>query len=245
MRMDNANKAIALCKKQLEKTPNDAFVHNILGEIHLKKMAYTKALKAFNKAIDLAPNSFIPYRNLATTYTVQKKTGEAIKQLEKLLKEDPENIRPAFLIGVLSENANDRPKALSHYRMVVEKEPNFMPALNNLAFLIAEKGGSKKELKEALQLALRAVRHAPDSPNVKDTLGWVYYKMGEYERAYGQLQKLLDKGVVSPVFNYHLGMVLYKQGRSVEAREYLEKALEKAVRYVDRDKIREVLKELG
>jgi len=245
IRMDKVDTAVALCEKQLSESPNDVFVHNILGEIYLKNKAYAKALKAFNKAIDLAPNSFIPYRNLAGTYMVQGKTEEAIKQLEERLRENPENVRPAFLIGVLSENNNDTHTAISHYRMVIEKEPNFIPAVNNLAFLIADKGGSKKELKEALQLALKAVHHSPNDLNVNDTLGWVYFRMGEYEKANGPFQKLLDEEADNPVFNYHLGMLFYKQGRGAEARELLKKALAKPSRYVDMEKIREVLKELG
>lgn len=127
----------------------------------------------------------------------------------------------------------------------VTNAPDFILAVNNLAFLVAEQGGSDKEMDEALKMAQKAVDRFPDEPNIVDTLGWIYYRRGEYEKAYGQFQKLLEKEVDNPVLNYHLGMVLYKQGRRVEAREYLEKALKRPARYVDREKIEEVLRELG
>ena len=94
-------------------------------------------------------------------------------------------------------------------------------------------------------MAQKAVERFPNDPNIADTLGWIYYQRGEYERAYGQFQKLLDQKADNPIFNYHLGMVLYKQGRRQEAREYLEKALETPAMYVDREKIEVVLNELS
>jgi tetratricopeptide (TPR) repeat protein len=145
----------------------------------------------------------------------------------------------------LCENTDDTHKAISHYRMVIEKEPDFIPAVNNLAFLIAEKGKSKKELKEALELALKAVQHYPNDLNFNDTLGWVYFRMGEYEKANGPFQRLLDKEGDSPVFHYHLGMLFYKQGRGAKAREMLKKALAKPSKYVDTGVIKEVLKEIS
>jgi len=151
----------------------------------------------------------------------------------------------AFLLGILWETKNEISKAAKWYRRALNNAPDFIPAANNLAFLIAEEGGGDKVMEEALKLAQKAVDRFPHDPGIVDTLGWVYFQRGEYELAYVQLQKVLDKGVDSPVCNYHMGMVLYKQGRSVEARKYLEKALETPAMYVDKDKIRKVLEELG
>jgi tetratricopeptide (TPR) repeat protein len=245
MAMGKTKRAIARCRQRLKESPDNAFLHNMLGEIYLNQKAYSKAAKAFNRTIDLAPNLIQPYRNLARTYTVQGKTGEAIQQIEERLRANPGAIRLAFLMGLLCEANNDTEKAITYYRQVMEKAPDFIPAVNNLAFLIAEGGGTEKEMDEALKLALKAVERLPDQPQIVDTLGWVYYRRGEIEKAYGQFERLLEKGADDPVFHYHLGMVLYKQGRKVKARECLQKALEKPSRHVDKKAIEEMLKELG
>ena len=98
---------------------------------------------------------------------------------------------------------------------------------------------------EALELALKAAERRRDESQIIDTPGRVYFQRGEYDKAYGQFQKILDNGADNPIFNYHLGMVLYKPGRTVEARKLLEKALEKPAQYVDTEKTQEVLKVLG
>ncbi len=125
----------------------------------------------------------------------------------------------------------------------MEKTPDFIPAVNNLAFLLAEKGGTEKEMDEALSLALRAAGRFPDEAQIVDTLGWVYYRRGEIENAYAQFESLLEKGVDDPIFNYHLGMVLHKQGRKTQARERLQKALERPTTYVDRREVERILEE--
>jgi len=242
--MGKADKAIAGCKERLGDSPDDAFLHNLLGEVYLVQKVYGKAIEAFKRAIDLAPSSMKPYTNLARTYSAQGKTDEAIKQIEDRFKESPEAIHLAFLLGLLYEIKNERQKAIASYRQVVEEKPGFILAVNNLAFLIAEEGGTGKEMDEALELALKATNRFPDEPHIVDTLGWVYYRRGEYEKAYGQFQKLLEKGVDNPIFNYHLGMVLYKQGRKAQAKDRLQKALEKPSAYVDEKAVEEVLKEL-
>ena len=160
-------------------------------------------------------------------------------------RRNPKNLRLTFLLGVLCEHTNDLSGAAAYYQQVVDTAPEFTAALNNLAFLIAEGGGSGKEMDQALTLALKAAERHGDQPQIIDTLGWVYFRRGEYDKAYAQFQKLADKGADNPILNYHLGMVLYKQGRRVEARKLLEKALAKPAKYVDKKVIEEALKELG
>ncbi|MGB2955872.1 MAG: tetratricopeptide repeat protein, partial [Anaerolineales bacterium] len=81
-------------------------------------------------------------------------------------------------------------------------------------------------------------------PTVQDTLGWVYYKMGDVNQALDFFEKALVDQPESPVFNYHMGMAFYKSGRSVEAKEKLEKAVEGSSSFEGRDEAEKVLKEL-
>ena len=56
---------------------------------------------------------------------------------------------------------------------MLQEEPNYTPALNNLAYLQADNYGDPGE---ALDLALKAFRNAPDDPGILDTLGYVMVK---------------------------------------------------------------------
>ena len=58
-----------------------------------------------------------------------------------------------------------------------------------------------------------------------DTIGWVYYRQGEFSKAQGLIEQALAGAPDSAILNYHMGMALYKTDQIEEAREKLEKAL--------------------
>jgi len=109
---------------------------------------------------------------------------------------------------------------------------------------LSEDPDSKKDLDRALELAKKAQTLKRDEPAVQDTLGWIYYQMGDINQAVGYLEKAVDKKPDVAIFNYHLGMVLFKNGRQEEAKEKLAKAVESSERFYGREEAEKVLKEL-
>ncbi|UCF90819.1 MAG: tetratricopeptide repeat protein, partial [Desulfobacterales bacterium] len=65
----------------------------------------------------------------------------------------------------------------------------------------------------------------PDDPHVMDTLGWVYYKKGNYDFAIMEFSDSLAKIPENATVYYHLGLSYNKKGEKTRAREALEKAL--------------------
>ena len=82
------------------------------------------------------------------------------------------------------------PEGAAGLREGPDTEPRFAPAANNLAWLYSEHGGDKEK---ALELAQRAKEAAPDDPHISDTLGWILYKRGVYQRAVGLLKESAAK----------------------------------------------------
>ena len=78
---------------------------------------------------------------------------------------------------------------------------------------------------EALQLAQMAKEALPDDPRVSDTLAWVLYKRGVYERAVTLLQDSAAKLPENPTVHYHLGMAYSKVGNKPEAKKALTTAV--------------------
>jgi tetratricopeptide (TPR) repeat protein len=64
------------------------------------------------------------------------------------------------------------------------------------------------------------------TPAYLDTIGWIYFKLGDYEKAKYYIQMAVEKGG-SPVVIEHLGDVYFKLGNIDKAIEYWKKALEK------------------
>ncbi len=67
-------------------------------------------------------------------------------------------------------------------------------------------------------LIQKAIELSPEDPFILDSLGWVYYRLGNYSLALENLRKAFDIRL-DPEIAAHLGEVLWIQGRFDEARE--------------------------
>src|SRR5437879_13688046 len=74
-------------------------------------------------------------------------------------------------LGLLMDGTGRREQAKPIYEQILKIEPDHPVALNNLAFIKAEEG---QDLDEALTMAQRARQGMPSSPDIMDTLGWIY-----------------------------------------------------------------------
>jgi tetratricopeptide (TPR) repeat protein len=106
-------------------------------------------------------------------------------------------------------------------RELVILQPDFAPAANDLAWLLAEQG---KDLMLAEDLALRAVRRLP-VPEVRDTLGYVQLRRGQFDAAVQTLETVRKDRPDYATGRYHLALALAGRGKSVEAQEELRAAL--------------------
>jgi Flp pilus assembly protein TadD len=117
---------------------------------------------------------------------------------------------------------NKQAEAQARYEKVLSMDPRAAVAANNLAWIYLEVGGN---LDVALGLAQTAKSLLASSPEVSDTLGWVYYKKGLSGLAVPLLRESVDKSPKNAVFQYHLGLAHVKSGNKEEARKALEQAL--------------------
>jgi Flp pilus assembly protein TadD len=146
-----------------------------------------------------------------------------------------------MLLGTIYDMQKKFDLAEKHYRAALEIKPDFAPAANNLAFLLA---GQNKDMEEALTLAQKAKELLPDDASIMDTLGWVYYKKGLYDSAISEFRDSMAKLPRNPVVRYHLGLAYLKKGNKAGAREQLSRALELSNSFDGADDARKVLAEL-
>ena len=139
------------------------------------------------------------------------------------------------------DNAGQKKAAADEYRAVLDIDSSNVGALNNLAYLLVEEG---IDLDAALAHAFHAQQLAPDMPEVKDTLGWVYFKRGSLDAALAGLQEVVREQGGSASYRYHLAMVLEKKGLSARAMEEARVALENKPGAADEKKIRALMERL-
>ncbi|MFB0519890.1 MAG: tetratricopeptide repeat protein, partial [Desulfatiglandales bacterium] len=149
---------------------------------------------------------------------------------------------PAYMsLGTIYQQMGNIKEAESYYRKALEIRKDFAPVANNLAWLLAERGGN---IDEALGLVQMAKEKMPKDPSIMDTLGWIYYKKGLYRSAIVELQESHENMPTNPVVLYHLGMAYLKNNQKEEAKAALEKALEIDKEFPGYNEARQALKDI-
>jgi Tfp pilus assembly protein PilF len=147
----------------------------------------------------------------------------ARKGVSAVLAAEPKNVGALFLLGNIEDEAGNAKIAREQYRKIVQIDHQNVLALNNLAFHLAD---DPKTSVEALPYAQQAVELAPDSPEIRDTLGWAYYQAGRYGDALKQFESATAKGG-TPQWKYHLAMAYAKTGDVERATKIVSSLAEK------------------
>jgi tetratricopeptide (TPR) repeat protein len=184
---------------------------------------YDEALDVIEEALKRLPDDIelLGYKN-----SIERESGElddAIETLKKISSLDPNNEQHLFNLAIALDESGEREEAISLVEKVIQKNPNNANALNYLGYSLAEQA---KELPRAEELIKRALEIEKDNGFFMDSLGWVYYQAGNYDKALPVLEKSVTLTQGDPVILEHLGRVYIKLNRRDEAREVLEQALE-------------------
>ena len=177
-------------QRQMEKSPNDAVSNLLEGKVRTAKKEWKEAEAAVRKAIDLNPNLASAYDLLVTIYLVTDRLPLARRELEAILSKSPNNPAAWMTLATIEEKQTDYAKAAEAYEKLLTFKPDFVPALNNLAYLYVER---LNQLDKAQRLARKARTLAPGDPSVADTLGWVLLKRKQYQEALSYSEEAADK----------------------------------------------------
>jgi tetratricopeptide (TPR) repeat protein len=203
------------------KRPDSAKLQHVLGKWYLQAGRAREAQKAFEAAKAADPR-FIPADlSLAEGDLNAGRNDDARQRLSKVAAENPQNVPTLLLAARADEQAGDGEAAILRYRAVLSVDSTNLVALNNLAYALAAESPD-----EALKFGQQALEKAPDSPNVQDTLGWIYYRKQLYPMAIDVLKKAAAKDA-SPQRLFHLGMAYVRSGDRTLGQKMVQDALQK------------------
>jgi tetratricopeptide (TPR) repeat protein len=224
------DEAVKRVEAELARRPDKVELLMLAGTVYDQVGQKEKAEQAFLRMVSVDPKSQAGYAMLAQLYIKQRRLDEARKQFEGIAKRDPRSVGARTMVGVILEAQGKREEAKKTYATLIADVPSAPVAANNLAFLYAEDG---QNLDTALQLASTAKKLLPESPEVDDTLGWIYYKKDLASLAIPPLEDSLKKRPSDASVLYHLGMSYAKIGDKAKSREALQRALKLNLRKTD------------
>jgi Tfp pilus assembly protein PilF len=115
-------------------------------------------------------------------------------------------------------------ESIDLFRKVVQLSPRFIPALNNLAMILAERPADQAE---ALELIDKAIVIAGDDPNLLDTKGSILLYSGRWQEALPLCQAATRDAHADPRHHFHLAVAYFKLGQMRDAKQQLEIALDR------------------
>jgi tetratricopeptide (TPR) repeat protein len=143
-----------------------------------------------------------------------------------------------YVRGIANERAKTWPRAEADFKKALELKPNEPYVLNYLAYTWVDRG---EHLEEARRMLDEAVRQKPDDGAIVDSVGWAYFRLGQFEKSLEFLEKAIELAPEDPAINDHLGDVYWRVGRRAEARFQWQRALSLNPEPEDLPKIKEKL----
>jgi len=233
--------ALARVQKQIAVVGDSAKLHELLGTVYLARGERERADAELRKATALAPRSSDSFARLGALDLAEGKPDRALANADSSLKADPKNLNALLMQGVAYEQQGDTKRAKQAYEAALAINPRYPDAANNLATLLVNEDSTSKR---ALELAEIAKSASPDDGRISDTLGWIFYKRGDYRRAAALFAEAAARMPDEPTVAYHLGIARLKVGDAPGARTALNRALTSRSVFPDREAAQRALASL-
>jgi tetratricopeptide (TPR) repeat protein len=120
-----------------------------------------------------------------------------------------------YFRGICFERDKQWAKAEADMQKALELYPEQPHVLNYLGYSWIDQG---IHLEDGMGMIKRSVEQRPDDGYIVDSLGWAYYRLGNYDEAVKNLERAVELKPVDPTINDHLGDVYWKVDRMLEAK---------------------------
>jgi tetratricopeptide (TPR) repeat protein len=239
----SADKSSALnaFQKAVEADPKQVVPYKILAFMYMTLADRDHAIATWQKLQSIAPDDHDLALYLGEIYMEQKRYSEAASLLESAAKANPSDAIAQMMLGTVRLRSHSTDQGLDALHKALEIDSGAL-MLNNVAYEMAEAGTN---LPEALSYSQRSVKEVEeqsqkvDLENIQradlqlplticaywDTLGWIYFKMGDLVRAESYLNSAWQLGQDGPVGD-HLGQVYEKEQKLPAALHMYNLALE-------------------
>jgi len=120
-----------------------------------------------------------------------------------------------YLRATAYDESGEADKTQADLTAALKLDPDEPELLNFQAYFWIDRG---EHLQEALAMVQRAVAANPQSGEMIDSLGWAYYRLGDYKNAVENLEQAINLEPAIPEVNDHLGDAYWRVGRKTEAQ---------------------------
>ena len=179
---------------------------------------YDAAVKVLKKLLRNNPNNFQILSNLGDILRMSNNQPDAIKYYKEALKsifyESEKHWPLYYALAVSYDRNNEWNKAEENLKKALDLSNRHPQVLNYLGYSWLK---NNINVDKAASLILEAYEKEPNDGIIMDSLGWVYFKTGDYKNAISYLEKASELNPQNAIISDHLGDAYWLGGRKNEA----------------------------
>jgi Flp pilus assembly protein TadD len=183
-----------------------------------------EALEVARQTVAAAGTNMDAATTLADLLRADERYDESIAILDKVIAEQGghPDWRLLYMRAVDYQESQRWPQAERDLSAALAERPDEPELLNFLGYSWIDRG---EKLKTAMAMVQKAVDAEPKSGAMLDSLGWGYYRLGDYAKAVEKLEAAVVIEAGDPDVNNHLGDAYWRVGRRIEARYQWDRVL--------------------
>ncbi len=182
----------------------DAWVY--LSSVFMEQNNYTEVITVLESALKVVPDDFRVNFLLGVAYSRSERTSDAIRILEIARRLNPKDINCIMQLALVYDGLKNHTETDKLYEEALALDPENHLVLNNYGYSLAERN---VQIERAFAMAQKAVKAQPENTSYLDTIGWVYFRMGEYEKAEQYVRQAIEKGGANAILYEHLGDIYF------------------------------------
>lgn len=213
-RREDARKIAQDMQKELPNSPAGLVLE---GDLAMVDQKWAEASSAYRRSLEKNTNQPATMLKLHQALMRGPKPAEGDAYLEKIVKDNPNNVIVRTYAAEIHMVRGDFKTALEQYKSLLEKDPRNPLLLNNVAWV-----SFKAKDPKALELAEQAFQIAPQVPQVMDTLGVILVDQGKTERGISMLRQAVAAAPKSAELRLHLAEALQRTHDVSGAKRELE-----------------------
>ena len=216
--LEGFDEAIADYKKVIAMDSSRVDAHMKLAQTYLEYDNSRLALLTLEAASYQFPANIDILHDLGEFQIILKQNNEAFATLQRASKVDRFNPRTYYLMGVNFQDIDDEEKAIRSYKVAVDKDADFVPALMRLGFIY-----DAKEDPLAIQYFDSAISADPDFYSAYLAKGNTLGSQGKFEEAIAVFKEITTKsGEQQPSAFYNIGLAYIQIDSLEQAKKHLE-----------------------
>ena len=159
--------------------PADPGAQNNLGVVYYRRGMFDDAIAAFSRALALDERMRVARRNLEIAYGESGMLERRVRELEKRLRQSPDDIGVLVESGIAEKTAGHLDEAEAKFRRALSHDPDS----SVLHFFLAEIFYNRGLGEEALRFLRRSIDLNPANPDAHFLAGFILGDLGRVEEA--------------------------------------------------------------